>query len=66
MFLHLNVNHEGMDYVYLSLHKIDYEPHMQLKVNSVANEDGKISFELNSLNNVNGEYQITLIGTSGT
>jgi hypothetical protein len=28
MFLHLEVNHEGMDYIYLSLHKIDHEPQL--------------------------------------
>jgi len=27
-YLHLDVKSEGMDDVYLSLHKIDHEPHM--------------------------------------
>ena len=56
MVLHMEVQHEGMHDVYLSMHKVDYEPQMQLKVNAIAYEAGKLSFEVNSLNNVNGEY----------
>lgn len=64
-YLHIEVEQKGMREMYLSLHKRDYQPEMQLRVNSVAKEDNRITFEFNSLDNVNGEYEMTLVGTAG-
>jgi len=65
MFLHIDVQSEGMESVYLSLLKVDYEPNLQLKVNSVSKDLEQISFDLNSLNQVSGLYQMNLIGSNG-
>lgn len=65
MYLHIDVNSEGVDDVYLYLHKIDFEPIMQLKVGAVAKHGKWISFEFNSLNNVNGKYSMRLVSSTG-
>lgn len=64
-WIHLTVVGEGFEQVYLSLKKTDYMVELQQSVNSHA-IDGKISFPIDSLNLVNGKYQMTLVGTSAT
>lgn len=64
-WIHLTVSAEGMDQVYLSMKKTDYMIEHQQAVNSYA-VDGKIAFPIDSLNLVNGQYSMTLVGTSAT
>jgi hypothetical protein len=64
-WIHITVEAEGMDQLYLSLKKTDYKVELQQSVNEHAVE-GKISFAIDSLNLVNGLYQMTLIGTGPT
>lgn len=63
-WIHLIVSAEGMEHIYLSVKKIDAQ--VDEPVNKYAVDGRAIAFEVISLTQGNGKYQMTLVGSSAT
>lgn len=46
-FMHIEFESEGIEEVYLSLHKTDHDPTNQLRVNAIAQNNNEVTFEFN-------------------
>jgi hypothetical protein len=45
--MHIEFESEGIEEVYLSLHKMDHDQTNQLRVNAIAQNNNEVSFEFN-------------------
>lgn len=65
-YLHIEVEKEGIEQMYLTFIKTDYLPSQQVSVTIPLDSEDHVAFAFDSLNLVNGEYKVTLIGHSGS
>jgi hypothetical protein len=52
--------------MYITFQKTDYLPSLQVPVNLPFDSEDRVSFPIDNLNLVNGEYKITLTGHSAS
>lgn len=52
--------------MYVTLQKTDFQPNLQVPISVPLDGEDHLSFAFDSLNLINGDYKLTLVGHSGS